>query len=88
MLKEHICSLEGTISIKERELKRVIDLNEDDRDKCLRDLKAALEELQIAQTHAKSAEVERQEIKKRYQTLEDAYKRDSELFRAEAMKRD
>lgn len=42
----------------------------------------------IAQDHAKSCENERLNIKKRFSELEESYKRDSELFRLESMKRD
>jgi hypothetical protein len=42
----------------------------------------------IAQEFAGKCESERQELKRKYIQLEEQYKRDSELFRNEAMKRD
>lgn len=45
ILKEHICSLEGALAIKEREQKKARDIHEEEREKNLRDLRGALEEL-------------------------------------------
>lgn len=87
-LKEHICSLEGIVTVKERELKKATELHEESISRVNRDLRQALEELQIAHEHTKTGETERLELKKKLASLEDYYKRDTELFRTEAMKRD
>ncbi len=60
----------------------------DEKEKLQRELRQALEEAELTQNHAKVCENERQEIKKRLISLEESYKRDTELFRQEAMKRD
>ena len=44
-LREHICSLESTITIKDRETKKLRELCEDQTDKLQRELRTALEEL-------------------------------------------
>ena len=44
-LREHICSLEGQIAIRERDLKKFRELNEDERDRLQRELRTALEEV-------------------------------------------
>ena len=87
-LKEHICSLEGIVTVKERELKKATEQHEESISRVNRDLRQALEELQIAHEHTKTGETERLELKKKLASLEDYYKRDTELFRTEAMKRD
>lgn len=61
---------------------------EEERERCGRDLRTALEELSIAQDHAKACDAERMDIKKKCQVIEENYKRDTELFRTEVMKRD
>jgi len=65
-LREGVCSLEGALTIKERELKKSRDKHDEDKDRLQRELRTALEEVQIAQNHSKAAETERLEIKKRY----------------------
>ena len=44
-LKEHICSLEGIVTVKERELKKATELHEESISRVNRDLRQALEEL-------------------------------------------
>jgi len=61
---------------------------EETQEKMTRELRSALEEMQIAQEHAKACESERVEMKRRLHAMEEGYKRDTELFRTEAMKRD
>ena len=63
-------------------------LTEEQLEKLSREMRSAKEEAEIAVTHSKAAEGERQEWRKRFQQLEEAYKRESELFRSESMKRE
>ena len=44
-LREHVCSLEGALTIKERELKKAFDLHEDVKDRLQRELRTVQEEV-------------------------------------------
>lgn len=87
-LKDQINQLESHIALKDREVDRVTETFEENHDRLSRELRSALEEMLIAQDHAKACEGERVEMKRRLHTLEEGYKRDSDLFRNEAIKRD
>ena len=44
-LREHVCSLEGALTIKERELKKAFDQHEDVKDRLQRELRTVKEEV-------------------------------------------
>lgn len=58
-MKDHLCTLESMIAVKDRDIRKLTDSTSDEKERLQRELRQALEEAELAQTHAKTCENER-----------------------------